>query len=264
MLSKIQHHITKTQEGDIQEIDEKLRELRGPSFGVEKLPLSQLRKDLLKQKVHISYPRLSLGFLGETQIKEYEGRKFSVPKFGVYNIDNPNLKIIIDKVQSGGKRFGFLKRKSPIKLQVYFDSEDLPKIFQDNLVRAVDPFTMKSFVGYSKSSFSNEPSFYYGGSRDESLIESYRGLESISLNSSFHGIIPEENRRRIESAQEMFESDIYLVAERTPDDWTINRHQRKITVDPIAIGILDDECYIVDHFDTSHLERYVMKEWTKD
>ena len=172
-------------------------------------------------------------------------------------LDNPNLRIVINRTQAGIKSPRWLRL--PIKFEVAFDPENLPRIFQEDLVKAVDPFARGAEVNY----WSYDDS-YYGGSFDESLIKSYRGLKAISLHSSFHGIIPDESRERIQASQEMFGKDIYLVAERTPEDWAVDEYQRKVTVDPIAVGVLYNECYIVDHFNTSPLERYVMKEWGRD
>ena len=35
-----------------------------------------------------------------------------------------------------------------------------------------------------------------------------------------------------------------------------------ITVDPLVVGIKNDQCYLVDKFDTTPLERYVAEKFT--
>ena len=78
------------------------------------------------------------------------------------------------------------------------------------------------------------------------------------LNSSFHGIIPQRVKKRIDVAKEIFDKGLYLIAETKPEEWNV----QTITPDPLLAGVLGAKCYLVDSFETTPMEDYVKREFS--
>jgi len=82
----------------------------------------------------------------------------------------------------------------------------------------------------------------------------HRGIE---LTSRFYGIIPQETKEKIKEAESIFDAELYLIAETRPETWNV----KNVTADPLLIGIFEDKSYLIDHFNTTPLENYVMREF---
>ncbi len=167
-------------------------------------------------------------------IKNFE---ICVPRFAVYTIDNPicALKITVsyevrDKDPLGRGRI----------VAVYFES-GLPDILNNNLFRS---FQIKS------------EKYSFGTRQSESTLE---------FTSLFNGIIPEQGKQSIELAQKLFRDQVYLVTEATK--WNVKTIPSKDPPtpikDPLVIGIVGDECFLVDQFDCTTIEDYVRREFKK-
>jgi len=75
----------------------------------------------------------------------------------------------------------------------------------------------------------------------------------IRLKDNFSGLIPTEVKKDIIEAEEIFD-EIFLVKEA---NWQVDLIEK----DPLIIGILDGEAYLVAHFDCTPFEHYAKSEF---
>ena len=75
----------------------------------------------------------------------------------------------------------------------------------------------------------------------------------ITLTDKFSGLIPTDVKKECIEAYEMF-SDVFLVKEA---NWRIDLIEK----DPLIIGILNGEAYLISHFDCTPFEHYVKSEF---
>ena len=75
----------------------------------------------------------------------------------------------------------------------------------------------------------------------------------ISLTDNFSGLIPTDVKKECIEAHDMFD-DVFLVKEA---NWQIEFIEK----DPLIIGILHGEAYLVSHFDCTPFEHYVKSEF---
>jgi hypothetical protein len=85
-----------------------------------------------------------------------------------------------------------------------------------------------------------------------------------TFTSSFRGIIPEEIKKKIPFARELFGEQLYIIAE--VEKWGC--HSRDVSPitsgDPLLVGVRDDTCFLISEFDTTPMEDYVRREFTKE
>ncbi len=84
---------------------------------------------------------------------------------------------------------------------------------------------------------------------------------SVRISTSFVGIIPEKTKEKIEKTGTIFagceSSGIFLIKECPVWD------EQRITKDPLIVGVIGNQAYLVDHFDTTDLEDYIKAEFTE-
>ncbi len=84
-----------------------------------------------------------------------------------------------------------------------------------------------------------------------------KSWSSLTWESKFVGIIPDDTKAKIKAARADFaDKTIYLLAEA---DWS-EKYIEAPKVDPLVVGIKDGRMYLIDHFDLTTLEKYVMME----
>ena len=76
---------------------------------------------------------------------------------------------------------------------------------------------------------------------------------SYDLSASFSGVLPTNTKRILKEAVECFD-EVNIIAEA---DWEIKR----VRLEPFLVGVHKDEVFLLDHFDTSNLEKYVLSEF---
>jgi hypothetical protein len=84
--------------------------------------------------------------------------------------------------------------------------------------------------------------------------------KSIEIETSFKGIIPATTKEKIKKAEETFSDKnhgIFLIKECPV--W----QESEITKDPLIIGVIGDQAYLIDKFDCTALEDYVKAEFTE-
>ena len=78
--------------------------------------------------------------------------------------------------------------------------------------------------------------------------------KNIELNSYLNGFIPIETKQKIEQAKQVFDKDIYLIAETKPKKWNIKEYNE----DLLVVGVNDKKCYFID---TTILEDYASEQF---
>lgn len=102
------------------------------------------------------------------------------------------------------------------------------------------------------------------------LSSNWRIRATTFLSQEFPGLIPPEVRQQIKDANKDRQiSDIAMITESTGwhvgQDIKKERIPRPRSIDPLVIGYSDHtkSCYLITAFDTTTLEDYVKREWTK-
>ena len=97
------------------------------------------------------------------------------------------------------------------------------------------------------------------------FFRGYRGKTLLTLEEQFLGFIPDSTKERIAEALQIFgdykswsdetEPNIYIIKEAV--SW-----QRVVPAgDPLVIGVRGKQAYLIDQFDTTPIERYVVDEF---
>lgn len=91
-------------------------------------------------------------------------------------------------------------------------------------------------------------------------------VRGATITWKFHGIIPNDARAAIATEVELrrFEC-VYLLAETTPEDWTItwgSRLPAPRLLDPLIVGWARNALWLITEFDPTPLEHYLSLEWT--
>ena len=85
------------------------------------------------------------------------------------------------------------------------------------------------------------------------IIAPFNSETSIELEDNFLGLIPAEIKKECREAESMFDS-IYLVKEA---NWQIKEVQK----DPLIIGFIENEAYLISQFDCTPIEHYAKSEF---
>lgn len=81
-----------------------------------------------------------------------------------------------------------------------------------------------------------------------------------NMTATFSGLIPAETKEKIQEARKSNAfTQIRLLAET---DWSIVQLPNPLYADPIVVGLIDDEMWVIDVFDPTPLEDYIAKEFT--
>ncbi len=201
----------------------------------ERLPLQLLQVE------REQYAQLDPSFLAMSNAINYRGKEIKVPKFSVYYYNNKlngfdRFSLTVSVIHIPFLHFG----------KVEFGSE-LPDIMRKPLFRSTD--------------------FYQG--KDEhhrvwnripkDVKRKYHPYLKTELSSGFNGLIPPETKSKIKTANKIFDKEVCLIAETMPEEWNV----QTVKTDPLVVGVLNGEnCYLIDHFNTTSVEDYVRKEFS--
>jgi hypothetical protein len=247
----------KRDESFAQNLERVLTELEKEGFGIEALP----KRELIHQKALITYPRVSPEFLRMHNEKEYvvwgsERSTLQVPRFGVYSFENPRMTI----------NLGYTLFDGPFFFEVE-EPSGLPLVLTEELARSSELFAGSDKTGIYLDT-TQEPTrqrfWTWGYVLSEDIKHKFKKHRGITLRSTFHGIVPSWVREEVRKAKRVFSNNVYIVAETSPEEWSIEKYQRpRIAGDPIVIGISKNECFYVGKFNTTPLEKYVVSEFVE-
>jgi hypothetical protein len=254
------------------EIDELIGKLKESPYPSERVPLERL----IQQKINLRYPLINPMFLEMSNPVEYEGNKFSLPKFSVYSLRDNSFSILFERfLNTFNMAYDYLFSTNP-------DRRQLPQILNDQLYRGTDLSKNSGKTEYyvDATKIYNDPNRginlrnVFVAMRAQGL-KKYDFQRSLIFSSQFNAAIPENTKERIEEAKPFFKNDLYFITETKPEEWNVEaikgnpkiveypfREIREITEDPLVVGVYRDRAYLVDFFDATPLEDYVRSEFT--
>ena len=220
----------KLEEGEKKSLDQLITETEATLMDVEILPLKMLK---LRQ---LGCRRINMRFLDgsrEAYIPQLRG-EVKVPLFGVFKLTETGFA-------------GFQAEISIAYQQVRFKFKGIPDIFGRHL--------QKSFGILSR--FAGDHLSHNISEQNQQCLANKYGSRGMTISTQFLGIIPLETKKKIASAREIFDDQIFLISEVEADAWEC----KVITDDPLIVGIFEGKTYLVDHFDTTSIENFVLDEF---
>lgn len=223
------------------------------------LKLEELKKSCLPSEEHIyrrlysesisaEYPLLDLSFLGMSSvIKRPPVVKHRL--FGEDIVKNTDIKVPTFSVYRfyGDNEFG-MSFEQRSNFRTYFSPEDFPSIIDENLLKSLEFGALP--YHFEQGRFTSAR--YEFGDVPYGIREKYQGFE---ITSEFHGLTPERVKEKVKKSLEHFDKNkIFMVTETKPEHWNI---RQRISSDPLVIGLIGDNCHLIDHFDTTPLEDLV-------
>lgn len=191
-------------------------------YECERLPLAQVK-----------YPRIDLSFF--KHLTQHKGNIW-LPLFAWFKVEGHK----IGKCCFGWRTWGKRDR------DVYFYFCDYPRITWMYIAQAI---AQKISATY-----------YYTRTGDNRIVyrfsQEYPDVINQMFTATFHGLIPQTTREKIEEARPLFD-EIAIVSEE---------HQWKaeeIKVDPLIIGMIGESTFLIDHFDTTGAEDYIIAKFEK-
>lgn len=255
--------------GRAEEVERLIAGLSGPEVskslkGYEKAPL----KALCAERAGHMYPELDVGFLNMSTTLTYRGHEIQVPKFGVYKYFGDTNSFGMALVNRDENPNSVMHRNPTLDVTIY---PELHRALNSPLLESLGiPGEPRSL---GKRNIQNRPKgneFRYSLSREEGK-ERRRELDDFRVETVFNGLVPEKTQEEVmRSARKVFtEKELYIVSEVSPEEWAIDEIPRPVFIaDPLVIGVAnsegigDEKVFLVDHFDTTHLEEHVRREWT--
>lgn len=229
------------------EIEKTIEQILGEEnlFGTERLLLANLFYQAGL------YKKINLSFLNMRNVKKgsddesYESfPKFTVHKRSMGGFDPFLLDIYTD--------FG-----KPIFFKLC--NNKLPDFIDEKLIEAVAG-DHEQYEGNSDEAEVLIAGGYWAYDNVSCGLRAWREVNNFCTYShSFNGFIPQKTKEKIETADKIFGRDLFLIKETKLEDWT---KEIRITKDPLIIGVMNDESYLVDHFNTTPLEDYIKSEFT--
>lgn len=205
-----------------------------------------------------AYPELDLKFFEITQ--KHKG--LCLPLFGIYPIDAPSKCVVAFErdeqiefawrtVHEGFYRqvMGLPEEGSPKpKPKSKFQGRVIPKSkFQGRVIVEGYPDQISEIV---RAQLQKELKL--------KMFKGHKKNERLVFTSNFHGIIPKDTKEKIESARPVL-GNISIVAEA--HDWQCTKEV--ITRDPLVIGCVGDRWFLIDHFDTTGAEDYIISKFSE-
>ncbi len=200
-----------------------------------------------------AYPELGLGFFAITQ----NSNGATLPLFGYYNLNEADSKCIVTIDHGYALR---VKRQREEMEQWSVRSRGFGAPMMPPPMWGAGGGTV-SVEGYPSEVSEMVRSSVMKGTE---VVHSSAGIEQSKIKlthytSSFHGILPEDTKEKIEQAKPVL-TDISIVAEA--HDWAVT--EEVITIDPLVIGRVGKRWFLIDHFDTTGAEDYIVAKYEID
>lgn len=207
------------------------------TIGIEK----NAREEAIATVLQTIYPTIKPSFLSMEHPDHYNlkehGFKAVLPRFAVYSLDSPRciVALAIEAVN-----YGYLGSDGSdvTCLGQIIKEPQLPNELSNPITDAISITGMNPKCGI--------PHPFHG---------------EITFSSQFKGNIPQEVKEEIKLARRAFGKELYIIAEA-------NRWERgedkilspKRTGDPLVVGVIDQQCFLVSEFNCTPLEDYGRRE----
>lgn len=211
------------------------------------------------------YPELDPSFLSMANQVDRQGISFSLPRFSVYPVfGNPEFTLTMEhQPRHRGSCYSGEYNVTVDRL--------LPKMFSDNLVKATSVW--KSFadkrivlkyqaLGDNRYQFDNPHCNCSEQATNPCPI--FEHYQEFKFDSRLDILVPQEVKKRISGLRRNFgKKGLYFIAETEPGEWNVTATKPAPKIDPLVVGVIGDRCYLVDKFDMTAMEEYVMREFRR-
>lgn len=222
-----------------------------------------------QRKLEKKYPKIDLSFLSKKQEnKDEETRMTSFSSSDKKNINQvPYVPIFsFHRLEKNRDEFSFNECVIDLRcLKNVSNKHDLDRIsLQDGsfeILRNIAKVFTDRLIKEEECRRLSGSSFQWS-----TTVSSRNGrqwfVDDIRFRHDFKGLMPKVTKEKITDAMGDFlcpetgRHNIFLIKEC--QDWTAE----VITRDPLVVGILGDQAYLIDHFDCTDMEAYVRKEFT--
>lgn len=232
---------------ELTKINNKLEELAQDFFPIEE----EARQKLIYQKALYTYPKFNTDFLSLSAEREWKYKdnmgydkitNIKVPRFSVHRLDESKMIM----------RFNGNKNRCEAWI---ISPNNLPKIISIPLLKTTEFFDENFLYKNDEEKFIylDVGKCFFDVKSFKEIFKKYREIGRIEIQRAFNGLIPVENKKTIREAQKVFGNEIFIFAEAKPEDWNI----RKYIEDPIVAGVIKNECFYIDKFNTTPLEDFV-------
>lgn len=227
---------------------------------------AHMQVELLQKKFAGQYTKIDLSFLSmkkankdETRTHTFSSDKGCVKDFIPYV---PAFSVHKLRKDSEGFEFG----QCVIELEIsgtVNDEKALSQICLRGLPLSIlrkmgNAFTQEVMEEDQLRDYSNSPQWSINTPRSNRSWFS----QNVVLSQGFHGMMPSETKKRVTEAYDKFTEimggrcEIFLIKEC--ESWK----SEVVTKDPLVVGMIGDQAYLIDHFDCTDLEAYVNSEFT--
>ncbi len=231
---------------------EKIKQIkRSGKLAVEAMPLQMLETRVRQAPVDALYPQLDPSFLSMSHQTHFRGYPVDVPKFSVYHI-YPGENHFQIKMGRWGDFFRLWT-----DLGRGYQDKNKPSVLVGPLRAStiIDKEALKTGNG----TYDFEPQSDFTKWLKEKWLKE-KGYPEVEFTSMMNGIVPPKTKEKIKQAKRIFgKRGLFFIAETKPEAWNV----REFTKDPLVAGVLEDKCYLIDKFDTTPLEEYVTREFTR-
>lgn len=275
----------------------KLEDLCRNHYPLERLEVARIAEELPGLKLELADAigdRIDPGFLSLS--RRQEKLKFSssstydcyVPRFAVFRLDSNTCKFGVTvtrnayhyssgiksvvEIEVSGELLrepfsiwnGFWnlpERRQPDSLIQSWLTEDIYRLQEARLHRHVlEQSCLAACLDYFVGSVS-DPAVVATRARIKDRYFLPRQIDEYTFSTTFTGAIPSATRKQIPLWQRVFD-ELIVVAEA--GDWLVDT--RRVASgrdpDPLVLGRLGKNWWLLDRFDTTSAEEYVSREWT--
>jgi len=225
-------------------VDEQIARMRSTGYATERSAINQLNT----RKAVLTYDQIAIDFLTMSVEKEYGKKTVPLPRFGVFTPQRPEMIIEV------AKRGALDEWSYDVGFSAFMRTND------DDVGQVLEP-AMYTLLAQSTGIeiYQNISNWEKGGRWMSKEAKKRWKNGKHTFATGLQVMIPEDARALIAEAQSCM-GTIYLVAERTADDWQKSPLSIQ-TLDPLIIGFQGGHFFYVGKFDSTPLEDYVTDEF---
>lgn len=220
--------IKKTHVHSIRHGDPKVvKKLYEGAFGVEGSAVKELKNTVMSMEFGSKWPPIDLEFLRMRQRSGW-------PRFAVYNLDDTQCCFQVEERSYIGGQ--------------WFQTSSIPKVLHpyfEDVYRRLKRKGRKVRLAHQVNPF----------------IETQA---KFTITQVFAGLIPLVVRKKIQRAEKGSFSNLLLVTEA--EKWKLSKvveHRPKQVVDPLIIGLIENQAYLITSFELTPTEEMVAREFTE-
>jgi hypothetical protein len=145
-----------------------------------------------------------------------------------------------------------------LEITIYSPSY-LPKVLAMPIFKSIEFFqpNPKHEQEYEEK---NTMNMYRCESVSRVMKRKYSGFSiSQSPDNIFAGFIPAGTKKKIKKAKEIFDQQIYIIGDTPQENW----HKTTIAKEGLITGVILNQSFLIDHFQTEPIEQYLTMDYKK-